>query len=66
MFSLKGVRMDSDLLHASLKFLAPEDHVFRFKMDEICPTIEDFSAILGVDSNLPTVIPTLQNSYTSV
>ena len=65
MFSLKGVRMDWDLFHASLKFWDPEDHVFRFNMDEICPTIEDFSAILGIDSNLPTVIPTLQNSYTS-
>ena len=57
--------MDWDLLHASLKFWVPEDHVFRFKIDEICPTIEDFSAILGVDSSLPAVIPTLQNSYTS-
>ncbi|GMY19911.1 hypothetical protein FCV25MIE_15150 [Fagus crenata] len=57
--------MDWDLLHASLKFWDREDHVFRFNLDEICPTIEDFLAILGADSSLPTVIPTLQNSYTS-
>ncbi|KAL0008256.1 hypothetical protein SO802_009758 [Lithocarpus litseifolius] len=27
----------------------PEDHVFRFKTAELCPTIEEFFAILGYD-----------------
>ena len=32
-----------------MKFLDPEDHVFRFKTAENFPTIEEFSDILGYD-----------------
>ncbi|KAK9988601.1 hypothetical protein SO802_028840 [Lithocarpus litseifolius] len=32
-----------------------EDHVFRFKTAELCPTIEEFSAILGYDPSKKSV-----------
>ena len=32
-----------------MKFWDTEDHVFRFKTVELCPTIEEFSAILGYE-----------------
>ena len=32
-----------------MKFWDIDDHVFWFKTAELCPTIEEFSAILGYD-----------------
>ena len=32
-----------------MKFWDPEDHMFRFKIVKLCPTIEEFYAILGYD-----------------
>ena len=32
-----------------MKFWDPEDHMFRFKTVKLCPTIEEFYAILGYD-----------------
>ena len=48
-----AVHREWDLLHAVLRFWDPENHVFRFGLDEICSTIEDFSAILDINKNLP-------------
>ena len=61
--SLRVVRIDWNLFHDSLNGWDPEEHVFWFNIDEICPTIEYFLVLLSVDSEFPTVIPTLQNSY---
>ncbi|GMY38586.1 hypothetical protein FCV25MIE_33830 [Fagus crenata] len=63
LFSIKGVRREWDLLRASFNFWDPEDHVFRFHLDEICPTIEEFSAILDIDQHLPFAVPVLKRSY---
>ena len=38
-----------------MKFWDPEDHVFRFNTVELCPTIEEFSAILGYDPSKKSV-----------
>ena len=61
--SLRVVRIDWNLFHDSLNGWDPEEHVFWFNIDEICPTIEYFLVLLSVDSEFPTVIPNLQNSY---
>ena len=58
-----AVRREWDLLHAVLRFWDPEDHVFRFGLDEICSTIEDFSAILDINKNLSIIMPVLRHSY---
>ena len=45
--ALRNVKIKWDFLHIAMKFWDPEDHVFRFNSTKICPTIEQFSAILG-------------------
>ena len=40
---------------AAVKFWNPKDHVFQFKTIELCPTIEEFSAILGYDPSKNSV-----------
>ena len=47
--NLRNIKIKWDFLHAVVKFWNTEDHVFRFKTAELCPTIEEFSAILGYD-----------------
>ena len=39
-----------------MKFWDLEDHVFQFKTAELCPTIEEFSTILGYDPNKKFVV----------
>ena len=38
-----------------MKFKDPEDHVFQFKTIELCPTIKEFSAILGYDPSKKSI-----------
>lgn len=38
-----------------MKFRDPEDHTFQFKTIDLCPTIEDFSTILGYDPSKRSV-----------
>ena len=38
-----------------MKFWGPKDHVFRFKTAELCPTIEEFSTILGYDPSKKSI-----------
>jgi len=38
-----------------VKYWDPEDHVFLFKTAKLCPTIEEFSAILGYDPNKKSI-----------
>ena len=47
--NLRNIKIKWDFLHAVVKFWNTEDHVFRFKTAELCPIIEEFSAILGYD-----------------
>jgi len=49
--ALRNVKIKRDFLSATVKFWDPEDHVFRFNTIELCPTIEEFSTILGYDPN---------------
>ena len=46
---MRNVKIKWDFLCSAMKFWDPEDQVFRFKTAELCPTIEEFSAILGYD-----------------
>ena len=55
--ALRNVKIKWDFLHAAVKFWDTEDHVFRFKIAKLCPTIEEFSAMLGYDpSKKPIVV----------
>ena len=53
---LRNVKIKWDFHHATVKFWDLEDHVFRIKIAELCPTIEEFSAILGYDLSKKSVI----------
>ena len=53
--ALRNVKIKWDFLRAVVKFQDLEDHVFRFKTVELCPTIEEFSAILGYDPSKKSV-----------
>ncbi|KAK9996765.1 hypothetical protein SO802_021451 [Lithocarpus litseifolius] len=47
--ALRNVKIKWDFLHVVVKFWDLEDHMFRFNTVELCPIIEEFSAILGYD-----------------
>ncbi|KAK9984358.1 hypothetical protein SO802_033883 [Lithocarpus litseifolius] len=47
--ALWNVKIKWDFLRATVKFCDPEDHVFWSNTAELCPTIEEFFAILGYD-----------------
>ena len=47
--ALRNVKIKWEFLRVAVKFWDTEDHVFWFKIVELCPTIEEFSAILGYD-----------------
>ena len=43
-----NLKLDYNFLHGALTFWDPTLHVFRFREMEPCPTMEEFSAILGI------------------
>ena len=59
--SLEHLKIDTALLHAAATFWDPKDHVFRFNSQELCPLIEEFTAILGcsLDSTAMITLPDL-------
>ena len=53
--ALRNVKIKWDFLRAAVKLWDPEDHVFWFNTIELCPTIEEFSAILAYDPGKKSV-----------
>ena len=49
-----------------MKFWDPEDHVFQFKIAKLCPTIEEFFAILGYDPSKKSVAVSCDPKYRSL
>ena len=43
-----NLKLDYNFLYSALNFWDLTLHVFRFREMELCPTIEEFSAILGI------------------
>ena len=52
---LRNVKIKWDFLCATVKFWDIEDHMFRFKTTELCPTIEECYAILGYDPSKKSI-----------
>ena len=52
---LRNVKIKWDFLCAAVKFWDIEDHMFRFKTTELCPTIEECYAILGYDPSKKSI-----------
>ncbi|KAM7469003.1 hypothetical protein LguiA_007186 [Lonicera macranthoides] len=49
--------VDFSFLLGALYFWSPADHLFRFGLDELCPTYEEFSWLLRSDVCLPMAVP---------
>ena len=52
---MRNVKIKWDFLQIVVKFWDLEDHVFWFKTIELCPTIEEFFAILGYDPSKKSI-----------
>ena len=65
MFVMRGVRIDWDFMNACLRFWDPEVHVFRFgaSLEELCPTFEEFSVILGSSVDAVLATPAVRVGY---
>ena len=48
------IRVDEPLFHAAANYWVPTQHVFHFNGVELCPTFEEFGAIMGRD--LPSLL----------
>ena len=46
-FPYHQIKVEEPLLHAAANFWIPTQHVFHFNGVKICPTLEEFSAIMG-------------------
>lgn len=51
--------MDEPLLHATDNFLIPTRHVFHFNGVGICPTIEEFNAVMDKSKINTLILPTI-------
>ncbi|KAI8559792.1 hypothetical protein RHMOL_Rhmol04G0202100 [Rhododendron molle] len=56
-FSLRQVPVNFAFLRAATSLWDPAFHVFRFRREEFCPTIEEFAAIMGHSDREGLVIP---------
>ncbi|KAI8571879.1 hypothetical protein RHMOL_Rhmol01G0154200 [Rhododendron molle] len=56
-FSLCQIPVNFAFLRAATNLWDPVLHVFRFKREELCPTIEEFTAIIGHSGKEGLVIP---------
>ena len=51
--------MDEPLLRATTNFWISTQHVFHFNGVEICPTIEEFNAVMGELEINTLILPTI-------
>ena len=54
---LRNIRLNLPLLHAAMAYWDSSLHVFRFGLDEMCPTVEEFMAYLRGHESIVPVIP---------
>lgn len=57
LFSLHHIPIKFAFLRAVASLWDPKFHVFRFKREELCPTLEEFAAIMGHSDRKGLVIP---------
>jgi hypothetical protein len=55
-----------DILRAAVRCWDSELHVFRFGMQELCPTVEEFQAYLGGNAFADPVIPPIRQNYANI
>ena len=60
------IRMDEPLLRVTANYWVPTQHVFHFNGVELCPTIEEFGAIMGESEVDDLVFPTIGRDFPSL
>ena len=65
-FPYHQIRVDEPLLHAAANFWVPNQHVFCFNGIELCPTIEEFGAIIGEPEIDDLIFPTMDGDFPSL
>ena len=51
-----------NMLMAAVQFWYPEDYVFCFGLDEVCPSSEEFSVMLGINPSVAMTLPEFSRS----
>ena len=54
--ALRNVKIKYDFLRAAMKFWDAKDLVFQFYTAELCPTIKEFSTILGYELGKKSIV----------
>ena len=65
-FPYHQIKVNEPLLHATANFWIPTQHVFHFNSVEICPTLEEFSAIMGEPKVNTLIFPTMGGDLPSL
>ena len=60
------IRVDEPLFHAAANYWVPTQHVFHFNGVELCPTFEEFGAIMGEPEIDDLVFPTMGGDFPSL
>ena len=65
-FPYHQIKVDEPLLHAAANFWIPTQHVFHFNDMEICPTLEEFSAIMGKPETSTFILHTTSKDFANL
>jgi len=65
-FSYHQIRVDETLLRVAANYWVPSQHVFCFNGIELCPTIEEFGAIIGEPEINDLIFPTMGGDLPSL
>ena len=65
-FPYHQIRVDEPLLRVTANYWVPTQHVFHFNGVELCPTIEEFGAIISDLEIDNLVIPTIGGDLPSL
>jgi len=63
MFPYHQIKVDEPLLHAAAEFWIPTRHDFKFNGMELCPTLDEFSAIMGEPNVNSLILPTIDKDF---
>ena len=65
-FSYHQIKVDKPLLFAADEFWIPTQHVSQLNGMKICPTLEEFSAIMGEPDVSTLILPTTDEDFSNL
>ena len=65
-FPYHQIKVDEPLLCPAAEFWIPTQHVFQFNGVELCPTLEEFSAIMGELDVSTLILPTTNEDFSDL